>query len=174
MSIDIIQDHNKIDQEYVEQYDKLIRHILKTVCHVSWDKEDDYAADVYKRLLINPSYNPERGPYTTWLGYVVRSVVSNNRRKEARSQDALDHSMDLDAANNVIGAEDAGTAEDELQRIFNAAKGKVSERDLEIVWGSHVDNIPRSELAKKYGLSVDGIGSVLTRTMKVLREQAAS
>lgn len=159
-----------IDKDFVEEYDELINHLLHKNSNVKHWEVEDYKILVYTRLLENPSYDAERGPFTTWLGWVVKSVVSNEIKKRSRSSDALDHSVDLDMANNVIGTEDAGTAEDELTRIFKAAQ--LSPRDEGIVKDIYLEDRTYQEAADRAGMDLEAVKKVVYRAMKVLRHEA--
>ena len=160
-----------IDEEFVRQFDPLIRHILKVDLHIPVSKIDEFTSEVYVRLLSHPTYDNERGPFTTWLKYVIRSVSGHKIEKENRSTDALDQACDLDAANNVIGVEDAGTAADELARIFSTCK--VSLFHLEVFQEYHLSDYTRKEIAERYNLPEETVKSILTRVMKALRHEAA-
>lgn len=164
----------QVDGEFVKEYGRLLETRLLAEGVARHDIQD-YMGLVYERLLTNFSYDEERGPLTTWLGWVVKSVVSNQRKKESRSQDALDHSIDLDAANNTIGAEDAGEAKDELNRILYCASstGLVSDRDVSIFKAHHLGGHTSEELSKRYNITSRSIEDIVYRTMKALRELAA-
>lgn len=161
----------KVDNEFVKKYDSLIRHILKEDLHIPVSKIDEFTSEVYMRLLSHPSYDEERGPFTTWLKYVIRSVSGHKIEKENRSRDALDNSIDLDSAHNIIGQEDAGTVEDELDRVFNATQ--VSPQHLEVFKSYHLEGSTRKEIAERFDLPEETVKSILTRVMKALRHKAA-
>ena len=143
-----------IDNEFIKKYGKLIRSRLKAEGVRKQDR-GDYETLVYERLLSNFTYDEERGTFTTWLGWVVKSVVSNQRKKESRSQDALDHAVDLDAASNVIGVEDAGTVQDELDRLFEAAD--LSQRDENLMKDIHLRGYTYEEAAERYDMSLEAV-----------------
>jgi RNA polymerase sigma factor (sigma-70 family) len=158
-----------IDDEFFKKYS----HLIADRVHkegVPKHEVDEYVGLVYERLLSNFSYDPERGKLTTWLGWVVKSVVSNERKRQGRSQDALDHSVGLEAANTVIGAEDAGTVRDELERVFAAAG--LSDRDERIVRDFHLEGYSAIEIARKRDMGVHAVQKILVRAMKALRDAA--
>ena len=158
-----------IDDEFFKKYHNLIKDRVNKE-GIPNQEVEEYVGLVYERLLSNFSYDEERGPFTTWLGWVVKSVVSNERKKEKRSQDALDHAVGLEAANTVIGAEDAGTVNDELDRVFAAAK--VSERDKKILRDFHLEGYTAGQIAKRHSLQLQSVYSILKRGIKALREAA--
>lgn len=160
----------KCDDNFIKQYRRLIRQLLSKAGVGEFDL-DDFETLVYERLLRSWSYDPDRGPFNTWLGWVIRSVVSNERKRVSRSEDALDHAVDLEVAANVIGAEDAGEAKDELARIINAA-GLVP-RDEAILRDIHLKGFTYEETAERHGMTLEAVKKVASRTMQALREQAA-
>jgi len=117
------------------------------------------------------SYDVKRGPFTTWLGWVTKSVVSNAAKKKARSEDALDHAVGLEVAANVIGEEDAGDARDELARVFQAAE--LSRRDEGIMRDIYLEGYTYEEVADRHGMGLEAVKKLVYRAMKVLREVAA-
>ena len=155
-----------VDNEFIKKYDKLIKHML---VKLGVDSQDihDMSVLVYERLMSHWTYNEERGSFNTWLGYVVRSVVSNHRQKKARSHDALDHSLPLEVASNVIGDEDAGDAKDELTRIFEAAE--LTRRDEGIMRDIYLEGHTYEEAADRHGMGLEAVKSVVYRAMKALR-----
>ena len=159
----------KIDSKFIKEYGRLIRSRLRANGVKSYEL-DDYESLVYTRLLSHFSYDEKRGPFTTWLGWVVRSVVSNERKKEGNSTDALDHASDLSAAVNVIGDEDAGTAMDELARVFKASD--LSERDKRLVKDIHIEGYTYKEAAERFGMSLEAVSKVVSRAMAALRSVA--
>lgn len=158
----------KIDEKFYTDYDRLIRKLIRD--RVREDEVDEYVGLVYERLLAHPSYDEERGPFNTWLGWVVKSVISNEQKRLDRSQDVLDHAEPLEAAASMIGAEDAGTAKDELERVFAAAR--LSERDERIVRSFHIQGYTADEVAKHMGMEAKAVRQVLFRAMQALREAA--
>ena len=147
-----------IDDEFFKKYS----HLIADRVHkegVPKHEVDEYVGLVYERLLSNFSYDPERGKLTTWLGWVVKSVVSNERKRQGRSQDALDHAVGLEAANT-----------DELERVFTAAG--LSDRDERVVRDFHLEGYSAIEIARKRDMSVHAVQKVLVRAMKALRDAA--
>ena len=160
----------KIDKEFVDKYDRLIRERVNASSGPYLD-QDEIVSKVYERLLTHFSYDKERGTFTTWLGWVVRSVCSNEIKKRSHSKDALDHSVTLEEANSIIGQEDAGTADDELDRICNAAlKKSVSPYDMRIFKEKHIEGLTVAEVAARHMITQRSVEGILYRTMKALRE----
>ena len=160
-----------IDNDFVKQYARLVMDRITRRTHHDPDLTDTCYAKVWERVMQSDNYDEDKGAVSTWLYYIVESVVSNEQKKRARSKDALDHAVDLDAGNNVIGAEDAGTAEDELTRLFRNAQ--VSPQHMRIFKSYHLEDMSRREIAVRYGLPEETVKSILARTMKTLRYDAA-
>lgn len=160
----------KVDNDFVKQYGPLIRDRIRAQRVVPEEDVSDMESLVYIRLTSHPSYDSHRGPFTTWLGWVVKSVVSNEVKKKVRSTDALDHAVDLQAAANVIGAEDAGTAKDELTRIFKAAE--LTRRDEGIIRDIHLEGYTYEEAAERAGMTLEAVKKVVYRAMSALRSAA--
>lgn len=163
-----------VDDIFVERWDGLIMSRLKAE-KVEQKYLDDVKTMVWMRLIEHPSYDPKRGTFTTWLGWVVKSVVSNETKKRNRSKDALDQTdgMALEEASSHIGAEDAGTAADELARVFRTTTS-ISARDKQIVEDIHLGGMSYQMVATKYGMKVKNVDLILSRAMKALRDEAAA
>jgi len=159
-----------INDEFVRQYDQLISSHLQRA-GLTGESFDDIKAKVYERILTSDNYDPDKGKISTWLWYVVRSVIRNEGKRKSRSKDALDHeTVDLDSIHNIIGPEDAGTAGDELDRVFRQAP--LSVRDKRMVKDYHLEEYTMAELAERYNLSLRATEQVIYRAMKALRQVA--
>lgn len=155
-----------IDNEFIKKHNSLIRKLIRAY-GVDAQDVDDMSVLVYERLMSHYTYDEERGPFNTWLGWVVRSVLSNERKKTQRSHDALDHSLPLEVASNVIGAEDAGDAKDELARVFAAAE--LTRRDEGIMRDIYLEGHTYEEAADRHGMGLEAVKKVVYRAMKALR-----
>ena len=162
----------KIDDNFVKQYDGLIKERLTRLGIRDPDEFDDLHNKVYERLMTSSAYDPKRGKVSTWLWTICRSVVSNERKKASRSQDVLDQdTVDLQSASSIIGQEDAGTARDEIDRLLSASG--LSPRDQRMVIAYHINGLTMQELADKYGLTLRATEQVVYRSMKALRAVAS-
>lgn len=164
------EDHDwtEVDDAFVKRWDSFIMSRLRAA-KVQQAYIEDTKTAVYMRLLNSFSYDPDRGPFSTWLGWVIRSVVSNETKKRIHGSDALDQldNMELAEAGNIIGQEDAGTPADELDRVFS--RTILSKRDKQMVRDKHLKGLTQRELSEKYGLSEGSIEVTLVRAMKALR-----
>lgn len=170
-----------ITDDFVDQYSNMVNARV----HARLKREPDlYDADlepvitsaVWERVLRTDNYDEDKGAVSTWLFYIIESVISNEIKKYKRSEDALDnYAQPLETAHNVIGAEDAGTAGDELTRLLDHAmrQNLVHARDVRILKDKHLGGYTAEELAKRYDLEVSTIYSILRDTMQALRECAA-
>jgi RNA polymerase sigma factor (sigma-70 family) len=160
-----------IDESFVKKYDGLIKDRLVRMGYQG-DEFDDIRGRVYERILASDSYDPERGKISTWLWQLIRSVVSNERKRLARSTDALDHNLlSLDEMTHVIGDEDAGEARDEIHRLIE--KADVVPRDKRIFLDFHLNGWTAKDLALKHDMNQRTVEQILFRTMKALRTIAA-
>lgn len=157
----------QIDDEFVKEYDGLIcDRIAKS--KINQDLFDEVRALVYRRILESDNYDPDKGALSTWIYMICRSVISNTYKKHQASKDALDQNcVDLEAAKNRIGDEDAGDPADELSRIFKATN--VSTRDKNITRDVYLDGYTALEVAQKYRMTHHAVQKVLVRTLKALR-----
>lgn len=161
-----------IDKNYVKKYDGLIKDRL-TRMGITGEEFDAIRVKIYERLLTSDSYDPKRGKMSTWLWQVIRSVVSNERKKASRSKDALDHDLlSLDEATHIIGPEDAGEALDEIHRTIAAAD--LLPRDKRIFLDFHLNGYTAKDLALRYNLQQRNVEQILFRVMKALRQIAAA
>jgi len=159
-----------INDDFVRQYDGLITSNLQRA-GVRGERFDELKAKVYERILTSDNYNPDKGKMTTWLWYIIRSVIRNEGKKLSRSKDALDQvTVDLDSASSVIGPEDAGTAGDELRRLFQ--KAQISPRDKQMVERYHLEEYTMRELAVMYSIPLRTTEQIIYRAMKALRQAA--
>jgi RNA polymerase sigma factor (sigma-70 family) len=161
-----------IDEKFVKKYDGLIKDRLDRM-GITGDAFDEIRAKVYERILTSDSYDPMRGKISTWLWQVIRSVVSNERKKASRSKDALDHDLlSLDEATHIIGPEDAGEARDEIHRLIDAAD--IVPRDKRIFLDFHLNGYTSKDLALKHDMNQRTVEQIIFRTMQALREIAAA
>lgn len=161
-----------IDDAFVRQYDKWVTNALIRMGVVG-DDTDDYRALVYERLLEHNNYDPTKGKVTTWLNSVVRSVVSNERKKESRSQDIMDQNpVSLESVSGYIGAEDAGDARHQIDQIMRPLP--ISQRDREIFLKVHLKGMSHEEVGEEYGLSRMAAAKVCSRVMKLAQQSVAS
>ena len=159
-----------IDNDFVQKYDHLIKSRLDAA-NLTIDQFDNFKSKIYERILESDNYDPNRGALTTWLYNICRSVISNELKKEGRSQDALDQEvLDLDSIHNKIGPEDAGDPRDEIDRLFKSIT--VSPRDEEIMRAVHLQGATPEEIAQEYELKITAVYKILARTMKALRQVA--
>ena len=159
-----------IDNKFVEKYDGLINARLERA-GIHGDAFTDIKGKIYERIMTSNSYDPDRGKITTWLWNICRSVISNEVKKNSRSQDVLDHpTLNLDEAYSVIGPEDAGTIQDELSRLFEASD--MSYRDEAIVRDVYLEEYTYQQVADKNGMSLEAVKKVITRAMQALRAVA--
>lgn len=159
-----------IDTEFVKQYDGMITHILLRA-GARGERFDTIKSKVYERLLGSENYDPTKGKISTWLWYVVRSVIRNETKLQHRSKDALDQECaPIEEAYNVVGHEDAGTAGDEIDRMLRRAP--ISQRDREIFEKFHLEAYRAKELARDYDLSLRTVEQILYRVMQTLRSMA--
>lgn len=159
----------KVDEEFVRQYKYLIRDRIRAA-GVGKRNVDELESLVYERLLGHMTWDESRGKFTTWLGWVVRSVVWNWRKKKERSEDIMDADLLPLHEVNVIGAEDAGDAKDELERIFTAAE--LTRRDEGIMRAVYLEGLTYEEAAEEFGLGFEAVKKVITKSMKALRKVA--
>lgn len=160
-----------IDNKFVKKYDGLIKDRLNRL-GVRGEEFDEIREKIYERILSSDSYDPLRGKISTWLWQVIRSVVSNERKKASRSTDALDHDLlSLDEATHFVGPEDAGTARDEIFRLIEAAD--IVPRDKKMFLDFHLNGYTSKDLARRHKMNQRTVEQILFRTMKALRAIAA-
>ena len=158
----------KIDNKFIEEYDGLIIERLVTA-GLYGERQDNMKSKVYERILRSENYDPEKGELSTWLWQVVRSVLSNEFRKKRDSKDVMDNKcLTIEETGAIIGHEDAGTAADELDRIFEEAQ--LSERDESMMRDFYLDNCSRKDLERIYGMKDRAVEQVIYRSMKKLRK----
>ena len=160
-----------IDNEFVEKYGALITERIDRA-GISGEFHSHVTAKIYERIITSNSYDPDRGKISTWLWQVCRSVISNEVKKQGRSQDAMDHNpIALEDANNIIGVEDAGDAAAELDRLFKNVG--LSARDIAIVKAVKLHEIPPQDLADEFDLGVRAVEQIVYRAMKALKAEVA-
>ena len=161
-----------ITEEFVKQYEPMVHarvhSRLKKKGLVNTDLLETIPPLVWERVLKSDNYDTSKGALSTWLYYIIESVISNEIKKKAVSQDALDHSLPLEVANNVIGVEDAGDAKDELTRVFAAAE--LTRRDEGIMRDIHLEGYTYEETADRHGMGLEAVKKVAYRAMKALRD----
>lgn len=163
----------QIDNSFVKKYDALINDRLDKA-GLTGDMFDTVKSRIWERVMTSDSYDPDKGKISTWLWNICRSVISNEKKKASRSQDVLDHGelLSLDQAQVFIGSEDAGTAEDELARVFRRASS-ISQRDKEIVKDHYLKQMTVPEVVDKYGMEKRAVEQVIYRAMQALRKSVA-
>lgn len=161
-----------IDDSFVKKYDGLIHDRIEKA-KLPPSVYDDIKGKVYERIMTSNSYDPQKGKVSTWVWNICRSVISNEVKKHGRSKDALDyHPMSLEDASNIIGNEDAGTAEDEIIRIMEGAD--VLPRDKQIMVDYHLHGASTDHLSQQHNLSVRAVEQILYRTLKALRSYVST
>ena len=158
----------RIDNKFIEEWDGLISKRLMAA-GLYGERKENMKSKVYERVLRSESYDPERGELSTWLWQVVRSVISNEFKKMRNSKDVMDNEcLTIEETGAIIGHEDAGTAADEIERIFDEAQ--LSERDESMMRDFYLDNCNLKDLEKLYDMKDRAVEQVIYRSMKTLRQ----
>ena len=162
----------RIDNKFIEEYDGLIKKRL-AASGLYGERQDNMKSKVYERVLRSESYDPKRGELSTWLWQIVRSVISNETKKEQRSKDVMDNEcLQFESIGAIIGQESAGSPADELTRIFEDSK--LSTRDESMVRDYYLNNCSLKDLGRLYKMKSRAVEQVIYRAMKTLREYATN
>ena len=158
----------RIDDNFIKEYDGLIIKRL-SIAGIYGERQEDMKSKVYERILSSDNYDPEKGELSTWLWQVVRSVLSNEFKKQRRSKDIMDNDhLTLEEIGATIGPEDAGTISDELTRIF--AETNISERDESMMRDYYLNNCSLEDLVRLYDMKDRAVEQVIYRSLKTLRK----
>lgn len=92
--------HNKID---LSQYTNMMYDSVRKAGIFDEDMTSEIITTAIERINRTSSYDPARGSVSTWLPWVMRSVISNYCRNIKTSQDAMDQgTLPLDTIHNKI------------------------------------------------------------------------
>ena len=117
--------------------------------------------------MTHNNYDGEKAKVGTWLYMVIKSVVSNEQKKEGKSGDALDHVEDIETKVNIIGKVDAGDAGDEVERLLKQAR--LSSRDKDLIRGHWIEGLNYKELGVKYNIKEATVAQALHRALTALK-----
>lgn len=151
------------DEEAWRQFAELYAPAVFRMCRRRGLQEAD-AADVSQEVLRSVAagplqYDPERGPFRSWLYGIVRNKVNDFLHRRSRHPSGTGGSDVLELIRNVPDAEDeAERWEQEYQRqLFAVAAEKVravvDDSTWQAFWQTAIDGRPARDVAQALGMS---------------------
>ena len=156
---------HKID---LEPYVDLMYNCIRRAEIHDPDVTSDIMTTVIERIGRTNSYDPERGAITTWLPWVMRSVISNYFRDRAKSTDALDQGVvPLESLSNRMD-----TSFDFNKEIIDLIQSsELHKKDKVMMILKWNDGFNLKEIADRFGVSHDSLRQRYSRAIKQLKEE---
>jgi RNA polymerase sigma-70 factor (ECF subfamily) len=131
------------------------------------DLADDLTAQVFERALARlDSFCPERGSFHAWLLAIAHNLVCNHFRGERLRHCSPWEWFAERAAPGPVPEEQV--VRDERSRALQAALGRLSARERELIALKFGGGLANTEIARLMGLSASNVGAILCRALRRL------
>lgn len=158
-----------VDKEFIEEYGAMIsKYIWSKDLEGRREYDDIYHEVIIKLMESIDKYDPKRAAVTTWITWVMRTVVNHYFR--SKQVDALYNSLPLvsDQIVNSRHSQDPASEEDVVS-IINKSDLNQNERDVMLDF--HYYGYTLEELSRKYKENVRTIQTRLNRARIKLTAQ---
>jgi RNA polymerase sigma-70 factor (ECF subfamily) len=130
------------------------------------DIAEDLTADAFERAWrARRRYNPDRGAFNTWLFSIVRHVVADWQRRQARRPLLQLKTGQPSGAPSPELQVETGQEQERLRRLVHGL-GPLEQELIALKFGAGLTN---REISPLLGKSESAVGSALHRLMKKLR-----
>lgn len=130
----------------------------------STESANEALQDTYLRLTKGPDLGPIRSPQD-YLFRIALNIAADRRRAEARKLTVGEIDALLDVADDAPDPARAAEARSDL-RVLEQALSELPERRRAIFKAALLDEIPRREIAKKFGVSVRTVDFEIQRALE--------
>lgn len=157
----------QIDEAFLSEYSDLISKYIWSKDLEGREEYDNIYNDVIIKLLESKDkYDSKRGAITTWITWVMRTVVFNYFR--SKQVDALHNALPLLEAQTVSRGQDPASKEDLLSILM---KADLSGAEKTVLRDFHYLGHTLEELSSLYGENLRTIQTRLNRARTRLTAQ---
>jgi RNA polymerase sigma-70 factor (ECF subfamily) len=149
---------NLLVSNYVSLSQRLARRLG------SAEVADDALQDTYLRLQKGPEIGPIRRP-TDYLFRIALNIAADRRRADARKLTTTEVDELLQIADDAPDPERVAEARSELKAL-ELALAELPERRRDIFKAVLLDNIPRRDIAKRFGISIRTVDFEIQRALE--------
>jgi RNA polymerase sigma-70 factor (ECF subfamily) len=149
---------NLLVSNYVSLSQRLARRLG------SAEVADEALQDTYLRLQKGPEIGPIRRP-TDYLFRIALNIAADRRRAEARKLTTTEVDELLQIADEAPNPERVAEARSELKAL-ELALAELPERRRDIFKAVLLDNIPRRDIAKRFGISIRTVDFEIQRALE--------
>jgi RNA polymerase sigma-70 factor (ECF subfamily) len=125
---------------------------------------DDALQDTFLRLQNGPEIGPIRRP-TDYLFRIALNIAADRRRADARKLTTTEVDELLQIADDAPDPERVAEARSELKAL-ELALAELPERRRDIFKAVLLDNIPRRDIAKRFGISIRTVDFEIQRALE--------
>ena len=160
----------EINKEFIEQYQKVIWHVIRQANIFDPDESQDVFSDVVIRLMENSNYNEDKGSMSTYLTYVTRSVVGNHFKKKAR--DPLLNAFSLEDVMTEQFSQHGDPADQETAMDMVRRSQVLSSDQKDLLYLIHEWGYTHAEIGAQQGKLPNTISVAASRAMRLLPNEA--
>ena len=134
--------------------------------------DEDVTSDILTitvdRINRTRTYDPERGAVTTWLPWVMRSVISNYFRDQKTSNDAMDQgTVPLDRLTNKMDER----YDFRIEVLHVIQDSRLHNKDKILLYLKWNDGFNLKEISERLGISHDAARQQYSRAVRQLKEE---
>lgn len=160
--------------EIVENYKKLVAHIVYTIIKNPNDR-DDLCQDIFMKVYVNLGSFRFKSRLSTWIGRIAYNACLNfqiQNRDESRDKDIWSEDVDdIQAVDLQEKDPESACYQEQLSKIIQNKIEELPVRNQTVFTLFHFDGLSYREIADILDMSIDNIKVVLFRSRKILREK---
>jgi len=171
----ILAGNNKAFQSLIEEYQRLVSHIVFKMINKEEDKED-VCQDVFIKVYQNLSMFMFESKLSTWIGRIAYNTCINHleKKKAPLFNDLFPEEVTLDSfADNNINP-DKFTEEKDISYRLQTEISNMPPQFRTILTLYHLDEMSYHEIGEIMGLPGGTVKSYLFRARKLLKERLIS
>lgn len=162
-------------KKLVEEYQRLVSHIVFRMVSVPADRED-LCQEVFLKVYQNLDRFRHDSKLSTWIGRIAHNSSLNflEKKKLPLYDDIIPEGSNLEAAANDNTRPDISFAEKEISGLLKKEIEELPPMYKTIVTLYHLDQMSYSEIASVMTIPEGTVKSYLFRSRRLLRERLES
>jgi RNA polymerase sigma factor (sigma-70 family) len=159
-------------EEIVENYQKLVMHIVFRMIHGNSDRED-ICQDIFVKVYQNLSSYRGEAKLSTWIAKIAYNTCLNHleKRKKERMNRSLDENEHHIIYDNTSNAPDDYIETQDIWRKVQQEMGNIPPRYRVILSLYHMDNLGYREIGEIMNLPEGTVKNYLFRARQKLKSQ---
>lgn len=168
---DVVNGDRTAFKRLIQQYQKLVNHIVFRIVSGDMDRED-ICQEVFLKVYKNLSNFKGNSKLSTWIGQIAYNTGLNyvQKKKVPLIGDIVDEQTTVDSfAARMSGPDDLTVASDTASRL-RAEIARLPQNYRTIVMLFHIEELTYAEIGKITGMPEGTVKSHLFRARKMLKE----